>query len=179
MWQIINTYLCSFISLFGVVTFAKIVLHQKIKISISRLIFIFILISSIYVLSFFYLMGLQKTALMFLINTFFYKIIFKISIKKALFVTFLHTIILIIPELIEVLFFTQIFGMSREFFYEIYAGSILANLSICILSIILSYTLRKVLRKITNEGITNNTKIIVYSILVFICTGMFFFYKRI
>ena len=61
------------------------------------------------------------------------------------------------------------------YYYKVYAGSALGNLSICILFVILTYFIRKPLRKILNTQVEDNKKITIYLILTFICIAIVFY----
>lgn len=175
MWQIIKLYINPIIMLIGVFFFGKIVLNEKIQISKKKFYLLLIIIIIIQTATYVNLKGFTKTFALTVINVIFYKNTFKLSIKKAIFLTFIYMVLLIIPELVELYILTNIIGMSREFCYETYAGSLISNLLICVLFIPMTFSLRKILRKLINENLENNRQIIIYSILIFICIGMLFY----
>jgi signal transduction histidine kinase len=100
---------------------------------------------------------------------------FKISNQKAIFLTFIYMIVLLIPNFIELFFVTKILGLSKEIFYNDYAGTIIANFSITLLFILITYLMKNIIRKLINTKVENNIKILIFSILIFICIGMFFY----
>ena len=175
MWQIIKLYINPIIMLIGVFFFGKIVLNEKIQISKKKFYLLLIIIIIIQTATYVNLKGFTKTFALTVTNVIFYKNTFKLSIKKAIFLTFIYMVLLIIPELVELYILTNIIGMSREFCYETYAGSLISNLLICVLFIPMTFSLRKILRKLINENLENNRQIIIYSILIFICIGMLFY----
>ncbi|MEE3343586.1 MAG: GHKL domain-containing protein [Bacilli bacterium] len=174
MWQIISTYIGIVIMTIGVYFFGKIILAESNQNNKNKILFILFLICIIHTIIYTYLDGTLKTVLVSIINMLFYKYTFNISTKKAIFLTFLYLIILIIPDLLELFFVTKILKLSIEECYNSFAGSIIGNISICILFLIITYLLRKPLKKLINTQIDNNIKIIIYSIIIFICVGMFF-----
>ena len=175
MWQIISGYLSVFIMMFGVFVFAKIGLDDNTKINIKKLFLIITFISIPQTIIFLNITGIFKTIIMSGINMFFYKILFNISYRKSLFIVFLYMIILIVPDLLQLFIATDILGISKQFYYETFAGSILGNIFTLLLLISLSYILKNILRSLMNTQIENNTKIVIFSILIFICTLMFFY----
>lgn len=174
MWQIISTYIGIVSMMIGVITFGVIVINEQPKISKYKIIVLLLLICILHTYLYLNFNGTIKTIIMCVINIILYKIIFKISFKKSIMLTFLYMIILIIPELIQLLF-VKIINMNIEYCYSSYAGSIISNIIICLLFIIITFLLRKLLRKLINTAIDDNIQIIVYSILIFVCVGMFFY----
>lgn len=175
MWQSISAYIGIIIMTIGVFVFARIVLNQPIKIPISKLLMLISLISIIHVIMYFKLDGTLKSIIMCILNISLCKYTFKISIKKSIFLTFLYMIILILPDLMTLLFVTNILGLSRDFCYETVAGSLISNSLVCILFIFITYLIRKPLRKLISYEIEKNKQIIIFSILTFISIGMFFY----
>ena len=175
MWQIISLYISPIIMLIGVLLFGKIVLNEKIKIGNDKFIILMILLIILQKITYLNLNGVLKTSILFFSNTLFYKIVFKIQLKKSLFLTFVYMVLLIITEVMELYILTEIFGMSREFCYETYAGTIISSVVIYMLFIPLTFLLQKGLRRLINQNIENNTKIIIFSLLTLICSLMFFY----
>ena len=93
---------------------------------------------------------------------------FNISPRKALFLVFLYMIILLIPDLLQLFLATNVLSISKKIYYEKIADSLISNFTICISFIVITFFLRKPLRKLVSQKIENNTKIIIFSILVFI-----------
>jgi two-component system sensor histidine kinase AgrC len=175
MLQAINAYICGIITTIEVVIFGKIVLDEEIKISKKQLFIIGIITSLLYATSYLILKDTIKTFSMFLVDVFFYVYMFKISNQKAIFLTFIYMIVLLIPNFIELFFVTKILGLSKEIFYNDYAGTIIANFSITLLFILITYLMKNIIRKLINTKVENNIKILIFSILIFICIGMFFY----
>lgn len=175
MWQIISLFIRPIPMLIGVFLFGMIVLNKKIQINIKNFFILLLLIITVQTITYLNFTGLLKTIILAISNSLFYKYTFKISMKKSIFLTFLYMILLMIAELVELYILTQFLGMSREFCYETYAGSLISGALVTLLFIPIALLLREILRKLINENLENNTKIIIYSILIFVCAGMFFY----
>lgn len=175
MWQIISDYIKLLITTIGVFAFSKIVLNKKIQVSKAEFCIAFLITTIVQTIIYIYLTGTIKTLAMGIVDIVFYKYIFKISIKKSVFLTFLYMIILIINELLILLISTNILKFSIDFCYNKIAGSILISIITCIMLLLISYIIRKILRKLINTKIENNIQIIIFSILIFICTLLFFY----
>lgn len=175
MWHVINIFLIGLTTISVMLIFGRLVLNKKNDISKLKIMLIIMLIALIYTIIYINFQGVSKTIAMFLIDIISYSYIFKISIKKSIFLTLLYMILLLIPELIELYILINILGLSREFCYETYAGSLISNFFIWLLFIIITYIFRKPLRKLLNYKIENDKQIIIFSILIFLCTGMFFY----
>ena len=148
MWQIINIYICAIIMMFGVLFFGKIILNKKIKIAYKSFFLLFLLVCVFHTIIGLNFLGTFKTISMFLINTLFLYKTFNIQIKKSIFLSFLYMIILMIPDLLQLFIATSILGISKQFYYEEFAGSLISNFIICISCIFITFILRKKLRKL-------------------------------
>ena len=175
MWQIISTWLGIFIMGICEIVFAKIILQENIKVTKFNIITVLLISSILYTLNNLYIYGTIKTLIVCIIHVLVFKYIFKINWPKAILLTIMYAIVIIIPDLIELFAVTEILGLSRDFLYNNYAGSVLGNITICLLFIMITYALRKLLRKIINTRISSNKKIILLSILTLICVGLFFY----
>lgn len=175
MWEAIRIFIYLSIMIIGVFVFANSILQTKPKLNIkitSLLVLITLIIQTIITLSF---SGTLKTLLIIFIYMIFYKLVYNISIKKSIFLMVLYTVILVVADLIELFFVTKVLHISMSYCYNTYAGSILGNITILILFILITYIFRNLLRKLINNQITNNTKIVFFSILTITCILMFFY----
>ena len=112
----------------------------------------------------------------FAINTLIFKFLFNFKLFKAIFVSFLHSVLLLASEmlcLIILFFFTNI---SNGYIYNIMAGGIIGNVLVCTVFIFLAIALRKPLKKLLSSRVTQNTRIITYIILTICCIAFFFFF---
>lgn len=175
MWQIINEYVGLLIIMIGVYLFGKIVIEKKDENNLLkdiRLILLFTIPQTIIKLN---LQGTDKTILMTIVNVIFIKQIYNLNYKKSIFVTFIYMAIFIIPDLLELFFLTKIMGYTVEECQKLYSGTLLANLTTCIIFLGIVYVLRKSIKKLIITEINDSKKIIIFSILIFICTGLLFY----
>ena len=175
MSQIISNYIGILFLSMGEIIFGKIVLNNKIETSKVCTIFILLVASVIFTLSSTYLEGINKTALIYIIHIFEFKMLFNLSYYKSMFLSFLFFIVIILPDILSLLIITNILGMNRIDFSHEVAGTIIGNLTIGILLIIVTLILKKPLRKIINTKISSNAKIVILCILTLLCVTIFFY----
>ena len=171
---IISQFICFIILNITLYIFTKIVSDVKNKLSLLNIGTI-IIFSILQALIYFRFPGIYKSLLIAILNILFCRIIFKLSVSKSTFIIFLETILMLIPEIFELIFVTKVLGISKKYCYEFYAGSIIANLTVCVILLVVTFLLRKALRKILNAEIINNLEIVICYILTFICVLIFFF----
>ena len=151
MWQIINGCIGNIMMMVGVLFLGKISLNESIKISKKKLcvlMFLFILIHTIIFLKF---TGTIKTLIMAILHIIFYKKVFKIKTQKAILLTFIYMVLLIIIDLLQLLFITEILGISKEYCYNVYANSLLSNFLIYGFFVIIVYLIRIPLKALVNK----------------------------
>lgn len=175
MWQIINDFLGNVFVITGVFLFFKIVLNKSIKVSKYRFVFNLLLSALIYTIIMKYFTGTIKTLFVVLIMSIFSKYLYKEHFAKTIFLTILYTIILLLLDIFVLFFVIEILGVSKSFCYNVFAGSIIGNFIVQILTISTTFFLRKILTKVLKTGISNNNKIIIFSIATFICIALFFY----
>ena len=174
MLEIVKSYIIIIIMLMSVIIFGKILIKRKSKINFKKQIILFMLISIIQTYVFINLNGTEKTVLMLFTNVILYKYLFDLSFTKSIFLAFIYMILLIIPDMIEMFFMTSILGMSKEYVYN-YASGITSNLIVCLLLIIITFIIRKPLKKLVNADISNNFIIIILSLITLISILLFFY----
>jgi len=175
MWQIINKYIGVLILGIGEIIFARIVLNQRIEIKKTKAIVIFLISTILCAIGYIYLQDVVKTSVMFIVHMIEFKLLFNLTYLKSLFLTVIYSIVLLIPDFINLLIITKVLGMDIEQCYNEFAGSFLSNTLTCILFILVTIILKKALRKIVNTEISNNAKIVILSIMALVCIGMFFY----
>lgn len=175
MWQIINIWLGIFIMGICEIIFAKIILQKDIKISKYLLLLTLLITSIIYTINNIYLVGTLKTLIVCIVHIITFKYLFKINWSKAIFLTLIYFILIIIVDLLVTLSITEIIGLDKNNFFESLAGSLVCNIVVAILFVIESYILKKPLKKFVDTKIENNTTIVILSILTFICILLFFY----
>lgn len=175
MWQIISEYLDLLIMMIGVYAFGKIILKES-KYSNIIEICLFIAVAAIpQTIIILILDGTIKSLLMSVINVIFCKKMFNISYKKSIFLTILYMIIILVADFLEMYLVTEVLGLSKDFCFNSLAGSIISNLIVLIMFLIITWFLRKPLQKLMQTQIDNNKKIIILSVITFICIIMFFY----
>lgn len=122
-----------------------------------------------------YFDGTIKTIMLCVIFILIFRYVFFQNYDKAIFTSIIYSIISIIPDLLVLNTAIYIFNMSKEYCYSIFAGSILGNLLVSILMILITYILRKPLRKLVNYNISTSKKIVLISILTIIFISIFFY----
>ena len=175
MCQNISNYIGIVILGIGEILFARITLNQKIEINKFKAILTFILTTILCTVIYMFSSGIVKTLLIFVVHMLEFKILFKLNCLKSIFLTFLYIVLLSIIDILLLLAATNILGISKTYCYKNFAGSIIGNLLVCIIFVVLTLMLKKILRKLINERLENNNKIILFSILSFICICMFFY----
>ena len=157
----------------GVYVFGKITLYkvprQKHKI------LVFIIISILQGLTLYVFEGTLKTVIMLVINMLFFIIIFNLQTFRAIFMSFLCMLLYSIPDILQLLTLTNLFGMDKDYCYNTYAGSIVANLITCLLFIGMVFLTKKQLKKLVNTEISDNFKITVLSFATLISISLFFY----
>jgi len=156
---------------FGFILFNK---REKNKLLFDILIFFMVCILH----TVFYLMfdGTLKTILISLSFAIIFKFIFKLSYGKAIVITILYTILTLIPDLITLSAALYLLRIEKEYYYSVLAGGIICDISVSVIMILMTYILRKPLRKIANIKISSNKSIIIMSIITMFFVA-FFFYK--
>ncbi len=150
-------------------------IEKQININKRKFIILLILISFFQTVTGLMFSGTLKTMIITISNIYFFKYTFGISIQKAIFLAFLHIIILIFPDAI-LFFISQINSNINNSLYNIYYGDLLRNLISFTLFTVIIYSIRNPLRKLINTEISNNIKILIYSNLTLICV-LIIFYK--
>lgn len=150
---------CLFITV-SLYTFGYIVFGKSNKQDRKKSLDIIALIISIVLYTFvhLYLKGTTKTLLLCILFMFTLKQIFNIHYAKALFATIIYTILLIIPDLITTAIIVNVFNIGKEKFYSDFAGGIICNASVCFLMILLTFILRKPLKKLSNYNVSTKYK---------------------
>lgn len=116
-----------------------------------------------------------RSIINFAINTLIFKFVFNLKLTKAIFVSFLHGIMLIISELLLFIIMLYVLHIEPNYIYQNMAGEVLGvmlvNITFCILSIIL----RRPLKKLMQFKVSQNKIIGFCTILTIICLFIFFY----
>lgn len=171
----VNLIISSLIMVISSVIFGKIIIDKNIQIKNDKLLVFIIIMTCSYVVVCYFFENLSKTIFVFLIYLVIFRYIYKITYKKALFLAFVYMIILMFADILVLLIATNVFQVPTEYYYEYFAGSLLANIIVTILFIFVSYLFKNKFRKLLTIELEDKTKIIVLSIITFFCIGYFFY----
>lgn len=156
-------------------TFGRIIIvnrrHKNIMIDIL-IILGFILLNF---LVFKYTKGTVKTIITCLLYASLFFCIFKIKLSKSIFTSIVYVILLVIPDLLILSTAIYILGVSKEYYYSDFASSLLGNISVCLCLVIITYVLKKPLKKLINYNLSTNKKIIVMSSITLVMLAIFFY----
>lgn len=117
-----------------------------------------------------------RSIINFVINTLIFKFLFNFKLSKAIFISFLHVILLIISELTLFAIVGIFTGDDKSYIHENLAGNIGRNIIVSAIFVILALILRKTLRKLMNFKVSSNEKVSIYIIFVIVCIFFFFYY---
>ena len=174
MLPIVEYYFSSILFSLQVLYFLKCSLARKKLFNRKVLVSIFV-VSIFYSIVFFYFEGIIKTLFLVVINIFLYIYLYKISITKSVFLSLLYMVVILLPELLILFCLLNVFGMSKEYCYEVFAGSMLGDFSIFVFFILIVFVLRKPLKKLFDTQIDTDKKLIIFIILTFLCVSLFFY----
>lgn len=145
--------------------------HKNIMIDVLILLG-FILLN---ILVFKYTTGTIKTIITCLLYSSLFFSIFKIKLSKSIFTSIVYVILLVIPDLLILSTAIYILGISKEYYYSDFASSLLGNISVCLCLVIITYVLKKPLKKLINYNLSTNKKIIVMSSITLVMLAIFFY----
>lgn len=171
----INNIGSSIILIASSIIYGKILLDcNEEKINIKKIILIVATIIT-YSLVLNYFTGFAKTMLLCIVYTILFMGLFKVECYKGIILTFMYTILTIMPDTLSVLFIIGILKVEPQIFYESYTSTIWSALIVNILFITIVYVLRKWLRKAVNIKLNNNIELLVYFILTLISIVIVFY----
>jgi len=175
MLEVIRGYIGCAILLVSVYFFGAILFPNRIKNKKHYDVCVFIIGSIIHTTIFFLFDNTLKTILLCINFIMMFKHIFNINYGKSSFVTIIYTILALIPDVLTMVIFIYIFNVSKNAYYIEYAGGILCSISVSILMILLTYIIRKPLRKLVNYNLSTNKKIILIALLTLVSLAIFFY----
>lgn len=156
-------------------TFGRIIIvnrrHKNIMIDVLILLG-FILLN---ILVFKYTTGTIKIIITCLLYSSLFFCIFNIKLSKSVFTSIVYVILLVIPDLLILSTAIYILGISKEYYYSDFASSLLGNISVCLCLVIITYVLKKPLKKLINYNLSTNKKIIVMSSITLVMLAIFFY----
>ena len=172
--NIINYGVGSFLLVGSAIIFAMILLKEEPKILTKKKFILFIICVILYGLVIYYLNDTTKTLMIFIIYSFLFVNLFKITYYKSTFMTFLFIVIAMIPDALFLLFCISVLKMKPEVFYAEFTNNIISTSIICVLLLLIVCVFRRPLRKLTNLKITNKS-IIIYGILTLLSILIVFY----
>lgn len=116
-----------------------------------------------------------RSIINFTINTLIFKFVFDFKLTKAIFVSFLHSVLLLASDILPFFIAKFCLNVSNEYYNANIAGNIIGNIIVCTIFCILAFILRKPLRKLMQFKVSYNKVVSLYMILTIICIGIFFF----
>ena len=155
--------------------YVKISTNEKETKSTIQIIGASILVTLIYAFVYVYIKGALKSLLNFISIAIYMAYVFDVKISKAIFMSFIHTILLIIAEVICFIILAYILNINNSYIYDVFAGSILSNVVINLIFLVLSVILRKPLQKLFAYEISPNVKISIFTVLSCICILILFY----
>lgn len=173
--EVLNYILSSIFVVITPLVFVKIILNSEFRDNKIKIILAIILTIVVDIIIYKYSTEIYKSILSFMTCLFVVYETYKISLKNSIIMSVLFIIALMIPEAIVIYTTINIIGMTKEAFYETFAGSFLANLSILIVLVPFSLILKYPIKKIINKKIKLNNKVTIFSVLTLISTLVFFY----
>ena len=170
----INVVGSSIIMIVTALIFGKMLLEEKLMFSKKKIIIVLSL-TILYCFIARYLNGSFKTLSMCIIYALLFMYSFDLKCSKGIILTFMYTILTIIPDTLVVLFIIGILKVPPETFYDVYSCTIYPTLAVNILLILLVYIFRYWLRKLANVKISNNVEILMYSVLTLVSVVIIFY----
>lgn len=167
--------LSSVLLIIAVYIFGNIVIVNRRHKSLIIDILIVACISLLSFIVFKYTTGTIKTITTCLLYASLFSLTFDIKLSKAIFTSILYVILLVIPDLLVLGGMIYIFDISKSYFYSNLSGSLIGNITICTVMILLTFAMKRPLRKLVNYKMSENKKIVIISILSIIFTAIFFY----
>ena len=178
MSEIINSVLSNAIQIIAIYIFGKNILGNNRNNKFIYNIITIIVSIIIYTLIFMYLEGSIKSIVYCISLMMTFKLLFNESYGKSLMTAIIFIILLIIPDLLIMGISTHFLDMSKEYIHYSFAGSIIGNVLVNGIMVIITYILRKPLKKIINYSFSTSKKIIIVSLLA-LTSILIFFYNLI
>lgn len=172
--EAINNILSSIIVVATPLIFVKILLNCKVRKNKIRVIVVSLMAIILNILVYKYTNGIYRSILGVLIYILLINQIYKIMIRNTIVAVVIYTILLVIPEIL-ILILLKMFSLSTQYFYEEFAGSLLANFIVYSSVIPITLLLKNPLQKLLNMKLDFNKKVIIVSVLTLISILTFFF----
>lgn len=175
MLEIINDFIGGASLAITALIFAMISLNKKITKSKLATCLVILFVSITYPLVYNTIDGTISSFIHSTIIAIMFVCLFNVSIYKGIFMSFVHALLLLIADILIMVIALLILKVDKTYFYEVFAGTILANFIVVILFLIICLILRKPLQKLFSYETSSNFKIVIFSILSIICIWIFFY----
>ena len=113
MSQIISNYIGILIFCIGEIIFAKIVLNKKIETKKIQTVLILLIAAVFSALCSTYLEETIKSAVIYIIHIFEFKLLFNLSYYRAMFLSFLFFVVVIVVDILNLVLVTNIVGLDK------------------------------------------------------------------
>lgn len=174
MSEIFKGIIVSLASFLSLNTLGFLTVTKRNRKAISMIAF-YIIFCCMYLLIYFYFTGILKTITLFMLFTIDLYYLWKHIFSKAILGTIIYMILLVIPDMMTMFFSIYVFNVKKEYYYGVFANSIIGNIIVNLLMILIVFLLRKPLKKIINNKISSNKKIVLMSFLTFVSIAIFFY----
>lgn len=175
MQSILSNIIGSLVLSIGSIYYARVALQDKEKIYKPKYILSILIITTVYTIVFLNCEGSTRSIINFIVYAAVYRRLFNISASKAILLTFVYSIILIVPDLVTLFVAIDIAGINENYFYNAFVGSASANIIVCSVFVTLTFILQKYLQKLFSHKLENSIVNIAYSIGTFACIVVIFY----
>lgn len=156
--------------IFGIIS-----LNKQSSRSLSKTIIAVFVVSITYPLIYRALGGTLSSLIHYSFIAILFTYLFNIKISKAIFMSFIHSIILLIADILTMIVPLYIFNIEKEYLYQELAGSMWSNIIVSTIFVLLTILLKKPLRKLLQYKVSSDKLITIFSILAIICVAVFFY----
>ena len=175
MQEIIEFILSSMIMVITPIIFGVLTLDNSIRKDKSKVVVVFMIVFLSSLIIYRYFDEFIKTFASFVLHTFLYQNTFNISLKRSIFVSFIYMIVLMVAECIIFVVLMNFLNMPKDYCYNIYAGSFISNLIICLTTLCFVGILKKIFRKIFQSKLERSNNIVIISIFSILSIIILFF----
>ena len=175
MLEIFKSFASCTILTMSVYGFGAILFNKRDKNKLIYDILIFFAACILHSIFYLYFKDTLKTLFISLSFVLIFKFIFKLRFIKSIFVTLIYSVLTVIPDLLTLVGALYILGIKKDYYYNVLAGGIICNISVSLLMLLLTYIIRKPLRKLINMSISTNKKLIFISVLTLVALAFFFY----
>lgn len=182
MQQIIDFVLSDLIMVITPIIFGKLTLENKLRKDKSKFVVAFIISYILYGLLYLYLDGAVKSLCMFGLHIFMFYNFYKIKFTNIILITFIFSFIIMLFDFIYLIVVTILFNVSKDFCYNVMAGSFISNCVICSLTLIFSLILGRNMKEIfkieLSDTFLNFLLIFWFSCIIVLFFSFIFFYEK-